>query len=113
MGCSSSSMVFVGSLDKELSKSTVGFSGIPIGFAFHPFDRNLVTHYLYKKLEEWVARNSMACQDIHLRESQIQGLEWCLDDSKYILVANDIVGTPTATVVCHSRKKQLIEDSHV
>ncbi|CAK7324029.1 unnamed protein product [Dovyalis caffra] len=62
MGRSSSSMVFVGSLDKELSKSTVGFSGIPIGFAFHPFDRNLVTHYLYKKI--WDAFGGIDNEDL-------------------------------------------------
>ncbi|CAK7338418.1 unnamed protein product [Dovyalis caffra] len=161
MACSSSSVVVVGSLDKELSKSTVGFSGIPIGLRFQPSDRDLVIHYLYKNVEGfplpsdstvpfcdlyghqepweiWDAfggidnenlffftnlkkmspiisrtnrqvgssggtwqdegrnkrsgwlENSVACQDIQLQESQIQGSE-C---------------TPTATIVCRLRKKK-------
>ncbi|CAK7327762.1 unnamed protein product [Dovyalis caffra] len=47
----SSSRHCVGALHKELSNSTAGFSGIPIGFRFLPSDRDLVIHYLYKKIK--------------------------------------------------------------
>ncbi|CAK7327746.1 unnamed protein product [Dovyalis caffra] len=185
---SSSSMHGVGALDKELSKSTVGFSGIPIGFRFQPSDRDLVIHYLYKKIkgiplpsdstvpfcdlyghqepwEIWDAfggsdnedllfftnlkkispipsRNlkkmkqsaprthrqvgssagtwhdegrNKRCEWLGIQwlvkiftyenpKSTIQNGAWMMHE--YSLLPNDIVGTPTTTVVCRLRKKK-------